>query len=161
MTADAFIVHLTPRRVRVKIPSKKGDVSFWESVKKQFSDYHGITIIEVNPVTGSALFTHTEDIGMIGKYAQANNLFRFKDLKQDLTNEATTLRQRISKTFEATNNHVKRLTGGNLDVPVTMFLILIGVGIYQISRGNIMIPAWHTAFWYALGMFSNLKPDGD
>ena len=24
MTADAFIVHLTPRRVRVKIPSKRG-----------------------------------------------------------------------------------------------------------------------------------------
>lgn len=40
------------------------------------------------------------------------------------------------------------------DLPGMAFLTLLGVGIYQLVRGNFAAPPWYTAFWYAMGIFT-------
>jgi len=41
-------------------------------------------------------------------------------------------------------------------------LSLLGLGLYQILRGNFRAPPWYTAFWYALGIFTkSLSDKGD
>jgi hypothetical protein len=47
-----------------------------------------------------------------------------------------------------------QFTGGWLDLPGMAFLLLLGIGIYQIRRGNIGLPPWYTAFWYAFGVYT-------
>ena len=45
-----------------------------------------------------------------------------------------------------------------MDLGTASFGALLIMGIYQISRGNFMAPAWYTAFWYALNIFLKSKP---
>lgn len=154
---DAFLRHKTLHRMRIKIPSKKGDVLYFMSLREQLSRCDGIEKIEVNPTTGSALFVHTTDETLIGKHGMENNLFSLKKLDTDTAN----LHQKISETFKDFNDQIRSFTGGGLDIGTITFLALAGAGIYQISRGNFIAPAWYTAFWYALNIFIKSKPDRD
>ena len=44
---------------------------------------------------------------------------------------------------------------------LSQFGVLLALGIYQISRGNFMAPAWYTAFWYAFGVLTKTLIDRD
>lgn len=151
--ADAFLSHVIPCRVRLKIPSKKGDLLYFKSLKEQISKYEYIEKVEVNHVSGSVLIIHKTKIEKIAEYAKEKNIFNLKSNKQHLSNFNRT----VSKAFEDINRKVKKFTGGDIDIGGIAFLILIGVGFYQISRGNFAAPAWYTAFWYALNIFLKSK----
>jgi hypothetical protein len=49
---------------------------------------------------------------------------------------------------------LKTVTGGVLDLPKAVFLLLVAFGIYELARGNFKKPPWYTAFWYAFGVLS-------
>jgi hypothetical protein len=40
-----------------------------------------------------------------------------------------------------------------LDLSTSASLGLLGVGLFQLGKGNVVAPAWHVAFWYALNTF--------
>ncbi|MBI2875417.1 MAG: hypothetical protein HYY20_00890 [Candidatus Tectomicrobia bacterium] len=60
--------------------------------------------------------------------------------------------------FQGADKQVKSLTGGELDIPILAFLGLSGLGLFQILRGDLAAPAWHVAFWYALGIWVMAQP---
>jgi hypothetical protein len=151
---EAYLVHRTPGRLRLKIPSRKGDISYFASLGKQLSGLDGVDKVMVNPLTGSALFIHNANRAMIAEYAMANNLFSLKRLDS----YPTGLQQRVSETFNGFNAQMKVLTCGEIDMGGLAFLALLGAGIYQISRGNIAAIPWYAAFWYALNIFLKAKP---
>ncbi len=111
--------------------------------------------IEANPLTGSVLFIHKGDFKVVLENAETNNIFKIKDVDVNAMN----LHQTVSATFKDINNRIKSVTEGNLDIGALAFLSLVGVGIYQISRGSFAAPAWYTAFWYALNIFLKSKPE--
>lgn len=152
---DAFLSHMISGRARLKVPSKKGDSVYFKSLQEQFSGYSGIQAIKVNPLTGSILIFHSEDIKKIAIYAQDMNIFKLKNKKYN----PTKLRNTISKVFKDMNKKIVNITGGDMDTADIVFLALLGLGIYQISRGNFVAPAWYTAFWYGLNIFLKAKPD--
>ena len=154
----AHISHQTSQRLRIKIPSKEGDASYFLSLKNLFSRYKGIERLEVNSVTGSALFVHTVGQKSILKYAETNNLFRLANANKLSSLRGTTLSTTISETFKSMNNKVKEFTGGDADIPVAAVVSLLGIGIYQIGRGKAMSLSWHVAFWYALNIFLQSLP---
>lgn len=141
-------------RTRVKIPSKKGDTAYFMALREELSKCSCIEKIEVNPLTGSALFIHKGDFKVVLENAEATNIFKIRDV-----DVATDLYQTVSVTFKDINSRIKGATEGNLDIGALAFLSLLGVGIYQISRGNFAVPAWYTAFWYALNIFLKSRPD--
>jgi len=51
------------------------------------------------------------------------------------------------------------MTGGEVDIPSLVFVSLLFSGIWQIARGNLAMPAWYTAFYYALGVFTRAQVD--
>jgi hypothetical protein len=65
----------------------------------------------------------------------------------------------VADTFQMYNRNLKKVTGGDVDIPSLIFLSLIISGIWQIARGNLAIPAWYTAFYYALGVFTRAQVD--
>ncbi|MCL4477013.1 MAG: hypothetical protein M1508_12435 [Nitrospirae bacterium] len=145
----AHISHQTRGRLRIKIPSKRGDGEYLNSLKERFSGLEGIKCLEVNPLTGSALIIHNVNGGRIAEYARANNLFTLKGLDS----YPAGLQRRLSGTFNDLNVHLKGLTGGEVDIGGIAFLALLGAGIYQIGKGNITALPWYAAFWYALNIF--------
>lgn len=146
---DAFLSHRISGRARLRIPSKKRDFYYFRSLKEHMSECRGIETIEVNPVSGSILIVHASDIDKIAEYARDRNIF---NLKND-TPDPADIHYTVSKAFKDINRKIKGITGGGMDIASTAFLTLLGLGVYQIIRGNFAAPAWYTAFWYALNIF--------
>jgi hypothetical protein len=151
MLPEAYISHMIPRRLRIKIPSKKGDMYFFGDMYKQLAACEGIERVEVNSLTGSILLIHTVDAGKIAEFSQHNNLFTIKDTK--LYGKQTYISQKISEKFQDINHKVIVSTKGFANIPDLMVLTLIGLSIFQISQGNFIAPAWYTALWYAMNIF--------
>ncbi len=145
---DAGITHTISGRLRLKIPSKKGDNSYFESLEQKLSGCDGVQRVKANAVTAGVLLLHDADIKSISKFAEENRLFMVKSLGS----ERTLLVDRIRNSFEDLNRRTKNLTGGELDVASTVFVSLVSLSIYQIARGNFFAPAWYTSLWYAVNM---------
>lgn len=152
MLPEAYVGHMTTERLRIKIPSKKGDKAYFLSLKdklSQFSKLPGIQKIEVNPLTGSILVLHALDIknleiNTIAQYTEINGLFRLKLPASGQT--PTSLK--LGETFSHMNTKVKSFTGGEIDISTLAILGFLGVAIFQMKRGHVMIPGI-TALWYA------------
>jgi len=148
----AYITHATKGRLRIKIPLRKGDRVFFSALKdhmSKFSEFPGIQKIELNPITGSILVTHTLDLNsaylkVIAGYAEQKDIFKLE--KPDSTR--TSVPENIAETFKNINTKITDFTKGELDIRSVALVGLLGLGIFQISRGQFMIPAV-SAFWYA------------
>ncbi len=162
MVPEAHISHTIPGRLRIKIPSKKGDIYFFGDMYKQLSLFEGIQRVEVNSLTGSILILHSADVAHIAEFARHNGLFLMKEGKR-YGGKQTYISRRISEAFQDINHKVLVSTKGFANVPDLLVLTLIGLSIFQISRGNFMAPAWYTALWYAMNIFlkSQAKQTGE
>ncbi|OEU48761.1 MAG: hypothetical protein BA872_01770 [Desulfobacterales bacterium C00003060] len=145
---DARITHSTSARLRIKIPSKKGDNSYFESLEQSLSGCNGVQGVETSPVTGSVLLFHDANMKGISRFAEEKGLFKVGTWG----GEPTPLVRRVRAGFEDLDRRTKRLTGGQLDLSSAVFFSLISLSIYQIVRGNFYAPAWYTSLWYGLNM---------
>ncbi len=158
MLPEAHVGHLTASRVRIKVPSQKGDSSYFQEVRKAFLGYRKFERLEVNPCTGSVLIVDENlDVGGAVKYAEEKGLFKL----QKTENNRQPLSHRLVRPLKDFSASLENFTGGELDLPGLAFISLLGVGIYQILRGNLRSPPWYTAFWYALGVFTKSLVDKD
>ncbi|MEK6725795.1 MAG: HMA2 domain-containing protein [Deltaproteobacteria bacterium] len=148
MLPDAYLSHQTSGRIRVKIPSKKGDDSYFKNANALLQQHKGIDRTEVNPLTGSILIIHSGNSTSVMKIAETNKLFRLNG-----ANQTPTVAAGIKTTFNDFNTQVKRLTGHELDISTLAFLILLAAGLYQISIGNAASIPWYTAIWYGMNIF--------
>jgi hypothetical protein len=148
MIPMAHCVHRTATRTRIRIPSKKGDKSFFAALREHLERCEQITQAEVNPLTGGVLIFHEGDFDAIAQYAERLNIFTMSEMRRNPTVMSATV-----ATYRRLDSRLKRLSGGELDLPITAFLALAGVGVYKIAQGKFAAPAWYTAFWYALNIF--------
>jgi len=145
------IVHLTSGRVRIRIEQKKNDPAFFKSLAENLKGISGVKAIRANPLTGSLLIEgYFSDVEQVTGLLKTNKFFRLEITKTD----GTPLRQKVYQSFTASNRFVKNRSRGELDLPVLIFLMLVGTGIYQLMRSEVRLPPWYTAFWYALGIFT-------
>jgi len=151
MLPEAHIQHSAEQRVRLRIPSKKGDAAFFSEARKKLSKLQPPDTIEVNPLTGSILLCREAvDIDRVSAFAEENDLFSVIQRGRS----ATPLAQKIADPFVAVSRFIDRLSGGELDLATVLFLSMLGVGFYEILKGNFRRPPWYTAFWYAFGFLS-------
>ena len=155
MIPEAIVCHSTPGRFRVKVPSRKGNAAYFSNLKDHFTQLEGVKEVEANALTGSVVFIHAAaDLKAISVFAQEHSLFRL--IKSESGTPA--LSRNVARAFSDFDKRVKKFTGNELDVPGVAFLTLLGMGIYEIGRGNFAAPAWYTAFWYSLNIFLKSLP---
>ncbi|MGO9567981.1 MAG: HMA2 domain-containing protein [Desulfomonilaceae bacterium] len=155
MIPDAHVSHGMARRLRIKIPSKRGEVSYFSTLRERLSGCPGVGEIRVNPQTGSALISYECQRKTIVEFAREHNLFLLKRSAP----RRKSLFGNVADTFQGYNQSLKHLTGGEVDIPSLIFVSLVTSGIWQIARGNLAMPAWYTAFYYALGVFTRAQID--
>ncbi|MFP4531908.1 MAG: HMA2 domain-containing protein [Desulfobacterales bacterium] len=152
------IVHFTSGRIRIRMPEKKNDQGFFESLEKSLKKIPEMKTIRSNPITASLLvegdFT---DARQVTDLLESKKLFQLDIPKAD----GTPLRQKVYQAFTASNKFAKERSRGELDLPILIFLMLVGTGIYQLMRSEVKLPPWYTAFWYALGIFTKSLMDID
>ncbi|NLI81283.1 MAG: hypothetical protein GX443_06290 [Deltaproteobacteria bacterium] len=154
MLPDAYISHRTETRLRIKIPCKRKDRRFFSRVTEALSGQEGIERVVVNPLTGSLLLIHRLAPGIVEERLRRARLFSLDAPRQG----SSGLFETVSSAFRAANETVKEISRGELDIAGIVFAILMFSGLYQISRGNFMAPAWYTAFWYAMGIIMKAVP---
>ena len=150
MASSAHICHCTPYRLRIKVPSRRNQVEYFSNLKDQFSQYDAFEEIQVNAKTAGILLVGDRiDLNGIEEYAKANDLFTLESHANSVPAS-----HRLVQPFESFDRSLQAITKGNLDLISLVFYGLLGSGIYQIAKGNISAPPWHTAFWYAFGLFT-------
>jgi len=152
----AHIGHRVSERLRIKIPSRKGDDAYFSEVKKSLLEDGALHSLEVNPTTGSLLIkgsgTDLESIRSVGK---KKALFQLEEASE----KVEPLSRKIAVPFRDLGRAIDRFSGGEIDLAGAVFLGLIGWGMVQLARGNFAAPPWYTAFWYALGIFTKSLVD--
>lgn len=147
----AHIGHQTAERIRIRIPSRKGDAAYFSEVRAVLRKNVPMAGIEVNPATGSVLLKGSQvDAAAIASVGDETSLFALETRPSGIE----PLSKKVATPFRDLSRSVDRFSGGELDLPGMAFLALIGVGVYQLARGNIVAPPWYSAFWYALGLFT-------
>jgi len=126
------------------------------TLPEKFNGFQGIDEIDINPLTGSVLFRHRNNSSEIMEFIDKQGIFviRGKPIRP------VSVHNGFSSLYEKFNGSVTSVTNGVTNMGGLAFLVLVGYGIFQISRGNIAGPAWYTAFWYALGIFQKSKNNG-
>ncbi len=107
-----------------------------------------------NPITGSILIKHSLEPAIMEELARTY----FPKQAKQIGSPSSNIHRQVAETYFQVDNKIKKFTGGEMDVGTLSFGTLLILGIYQISRGNFMAPAWYTAFWYAMNIFLKSKP---
>jgi hypothetical protein len=155
MVPEAYVSHQAPSRLRIKIPSKKGNSSFFSTLIDRLAKCPGVEDVKANPQIGSVLIVYTSDTKAVADFAKKSDLFHLKPVSPP----RKTFFLNVADTFRAYDKDLKKISGGELDIPSLVFVSLLISGIWQIARGNLGMPAWYTAFYYALGVFAHSQVD--
>lgn len=136
MSPVAYVVHELPKRTRVKVPSQRGNAGYFDRTRGRLEACPGVTQIKTNFRTGSLLLTHTVPFARIATFAGEQALFT---LLEDP--EPDTLLQQASESFSRLNGQIVRFSQGDLDVRSILLITVLVMGVIQVARGRIMMPA--------------------
>lgn len=145
MGLTAIISNNQQGRIRFRLLDKKGDKAYFESLGNELNRINGIYSVKTNPITGSVLVLHNTNTESIIQQIKDAGFFFVKDTnhKEDPVTES------VRKSYAFLDNTIKNYVGG-LSIHSLVLALLIVTGFYQILRGNLGLPAWYVAFWYAM-----------
>ncbi|WEX89898.1 hypothetical protein PZN02_005230 [Sinorhizobium garamanticum] len=133
MLPIAFLEHESPGRVRLKVPSKRGDASFFQGVERDLADNGVIGVLKTNHQTGSITIWHTGDIDALRDDAAARRIFELRAERP-----GTSARAVVRALKPGGDTGLLKATGAGL----------IGFGLLQVLRGQTLGTAseffWHS-----------------
>jgi hypothetical protein len=144
MVPVAHIEHQLQGRVRLRVPSKRGDVSFFERVVKELSRHPAVWELAASPLTGTITLQYSEPLQAIMETAAALTLFETGGSKPGVKAAES---KRPSRRSESAG-----LAGG-------IAAGLSGLSLYQAARGNVIGNAVES-FWLSFSAQNVLgRPD--
>lgn len=155
---DAQLCHQVPGRLRIKIPSKKGDNAFFENLKEVFLSNGVTNNVVINPLNASIIIFSDKNLETISSFAKEKNLFELKSLDME---KRTLINYTVKQAYKNLDIKFKKFFNNEIDLGNALFLTLVGMTIYQIVRGNFGAPAWYTSLWYAFNIFLKNNKEGD
>lgn len=79
MLPTAIIEHSMAGRVRVRVPLRRGDVSYFRSAVEKLSEHPEIAGLRANPMTASILIQHETDLSSIREIAARSDVFDLQE----------------------------------------------------------------------------------
>jgi hypothetical protein len=151
--------------MRIRIPEKRRDVGYFAWLVNAFDALPGIEGVKVNALTASLLLNHQSlSAERIGEFAEQQELFRITPQRDQSEEEVdhqhvVPLSVRLTGGLQALDGQIRAHTGGQLDFWGVIFLLMVGLSISQMLKGNIFAPA-STLLWYALATFGGPQQAG-
>jgi hypothetical protein len=150
---EAIAVHFTGSRLRIKVPTQKGNTTYFKTLAETLQDIDGVSSVSVNTTTGSVLMLHNIDLKLL-----IDRINEKGCLKVRMDNRFKgKLHRQIESFFVSADKKISGATGGELNLPTVLFFALVGAGIYQVARGHTNAIPWYTALWYAYSLFKKGK----
>ncbi|MBN9134035.1 MAG: hypothetical protein J0H48_11840 [Nitrosospira multiformis] len=155
MTPLARVAHALPGRKRIKIDGKRGDAAYFATLEKKLAECPGVVAVTTDPRTSTALVSHTAEDPVLWNYIAEHGLFQFG---KNETSVPTPVHSSIAGGIMAAEHKPYTKSGKKPDIRRLIFLAMMGMGVVQVIRGNIAIPAI-AAFWYAYCVFPGMNGD--
>lgn len=149
MAPLARLAHSLPGRKRIKIDEKRGDTAYFATLEKELAECPGVGAVTTNSRTGTALVSHTVEDSGLWDYIAEHELFQ---LGKNETAAPTPVRPSIAGGIRSAEHKSYTKSEKKPDIRRLIFLGMIGMGVVQVIKGNIAIPAI-AAFWYAYCVF--------
>jgi hypothetical protein len=135
MIPVAYIEHQLPGRVRLRIPSRRGKVPFFETVVQKLSKHPAIRELNASPLTGSITLQYLEPLQPITATAADQRLFEIFRLDP--------------KTNPSESKRAARLSDGP-ELATGIASGLSGLSLFRIAQGNVLGSATEN-LWHAFG----------
>jgi len=136
------VCHFAHGRLRVKIPEKRRDESFFETVRQRLSGWDSIERAKVNPLTASVLIEFSNLAALFAENALKNDLFEIDyDALEAAAEPAPAMTEQAAHVIAQADATVRRWTSGGADLRSLVFLLLLIGGLRQLFRGNVASPA--------------------
>jgi hypothetical protein len=180
MTTLKFnVAHQVPGRVRMKIPSAKGNPELLQQIAETFAVIPGIERITVNPATGSVVMHYDTDqhdefhgrlqhhVGQNGAYhAPATEIDEFarkiEEEAEFLASHSESARA-VVDFFKKLDREVRVATDNNVDLKIVLAAGIIGFTVLEVGAAA-ATPVWVTLTLFALNhvieMHAPHAPDG-
>ncbi|HKX53642.1 MAG TPA: hypothetical protein VJM47_07555 [Nitrosospira sp.] len=155
MAPLARLAHSLPGRKRVKIDEKRGDATYFATLEKELAECPGVGAVTTNSRTGTALVSHTVEDPVLWNYVAEHELFQ---LGKNGTAAPTPVRSSIVGETRIAKHKSYTKSGKRPDTRRLIFLAMMSMGVVQVIKGNIAIPAI-AAFWYAYCVFLGANDD--
>jgi hypothetical protein len=171
------IAHQVPGRVRLKIPSAKGNLDLLEQIKQTFGVIPGIENIDVNPTTGSVVLfydvdRHHEFHGAFQEHHGGNTPephrppnSEIDDLADKIEREAEFLAEHshaaraVVDFFKQLDRQIKVASGNTIDLKIVLAATIIGVTLFEVGAGA-ATPVWVTLVVFSLNHFIEMHATG-
>lgn len=146
MNDKAYLVHKAPGRLRLRVPEMRGEIPYFRDVVARISSLEDIEAVRANPDTGGVLILHRRDTqqAVLDRVASVVNITEEEYVPPSTFSRAVT---GLGKLDEV----IARETRGGSSLSSVIFLVLVGMALAQISRGQVMAPA-SSLLWYALDL---------
>lgn len=168
----AHVEHHLPKRVRLRIPSRRSDSEFFAATAEQLLHAPGIRTVRANPTTGSIIIEHRGEWNAIAAFAREHGLFEIAPRHaHSRPGHVRERRRRVAMTPMSVTTAAltalgvyqvirRRLLGNAVESlwqgyraytalrKPWLSAAYIGVGLYQLARGRVLGPAG-SLFYYA------------
>ena len=153
----ARISHFTARRLRIRVPEKRRDTAFFDTVAERLASWDSVERVETNPLTASVLIHFSDADRLFLEAIAKNDLFEI-DLDAALRPPTDPVVTRSAvQSFDTADHALRRWTQNLIDMRSALFLLLLTGGLLQLMRRRLDTPA-PTLLWYAgdlLGLWSD------
>lgn len=175
--AKLKIIHQVPGRIRMKIPSAKGNEAQLQSYKDVLSVIPGVEDIEVNPVTGSIILKYDADQHGHFRAGFHDHLDRHhgepKPRPRPPTNEIDAVASKIQQEAEYLAEHsetaravvefcgradreIRLVTGNVLDLKMLLAAGVVGFTVFEVGAAA-ATPVWVTLLLFGLNHFIEMQ----
>jgi hypothetical protein len=173
------IAHQVPGRIRMKIPSAKGDPALLEQIQQTFSAIPGIEQVVVNPQTGSVVLrydTERHDDFHVGFTHHLNEHHgghppphrppsnEIDALASKIEEEATFLAEHSDAAKAVVDfcrhcdREIKVATGNMMDLKMVLCVGLVGFMIFEVGAAA-ATPVWVTLTLFGLNHFIEMQSE--
>jgi hypothetical protein len=168
----AHVEHHLPERVRLRVPSQRGDTAFFAATAEQLLNAPSIRSVRANPTTGSIILEHAGEWDTIAAFARERGLFEIARGRARSERSHARARRRkrpvhpmsvVTATLTALGVYQvmhRRLLGNAVESfwqgyraytalrKPWLSAAYIGMGLYQLASGRVLGPAG-SLFFYA------------
>jgi cation transport ATPase len=164
------VAHQVPGRLRVKIPSAKGNPELLKQISETFGKMPGIEEIIVNPTTGSVVLhydteRHDDFHGVMQNHYEQHApedhhppTTEFDSLARKIEDEAEFLAQNSASAravvdfFKSLDRNIKSATNNNVDLKILLAGGIILFTVFEVGA-SAATPVWVTLSLFAMNHF--------
>ena len=180
MKVKLQIAHQVPGRIRMKVPSAKGDPALLEEIQKAFSAIPGIEQVVVNPETGSVVLKYDADrhddfhAGFTDRFNEHHG-GPLPAHRPPPSNEIDALAAKIQQEADFLAEHsaaakavvdfckhldreIKVASGNLVDLKIVLCIGLVGFTIFEVGAAA-ATPVWVTLTLFGLNHFIEMQSE--